>query len=553
MRTVCKRILPVALLGWLAAGAAWAQQPNLIVIMSDDQGTNAVSAYGPGVGGAVSTPNIDRIASQGVKFSNAFGVDQICAPNRATLLTGKYGHRHGVLRNGDVFDGSQTTVVDLLRSAGYRTAIIGKWHLVSSPGDAGFDYWNVFAAGTISYQDPIFDRNGVVTPSTGYATDLLTLDAIQWIDANRARPGPFALFIMHKAPHAPYVPAGRHRSLQATDLAHPATFDDRWTGRATPAQLPKLRLRPNLLARWQSASYQELGKAPLPHGLSTAEEEDWIYQQYARDFLRTLAGLDESVGLVLDYLDMKNDEAGRLADHTVVIYTGDNGNLVGEHFSFAKQRPYEEVLRVPLLVRAPGAAPGSVVSQTVINTDLAPTLLDFAGATIPGDMQGRSLLELLSSSPPADWRTSFYFNHSQWDATSVVPYNGIRTSRYKLIHHYGTEWGGEPAWELIDLEMDPEERTNLYQDPEYAEVIAQLKTELVDWQLGLGITPTVTSCLGDMNYDGIFSGSDVSAAKRCIGLPAEGACAQADLDGNAYISANDVLRIGRAFGQSCPP
>jgi len=553
MRTVRKRILLVVLLGLLAAEATRAAHPNLIVIVSDDQGTNAVSAYGPGVGGAVSTPNIDRIANQGVRFSNAFGVDQVCAPNRATLLTGKYGHRNGVLQNGDVLDASQTTVADLLKTAGYRTAIIGKWHLVSNPGDAGFDYWNTLLLAEPPYKDPFFDRNGVLKPSSGYSTDLITADAIQWLDANRNAPGPFALFIMHNAPHAPYVPAGRHRSLHAAELPRPATFDDRWTGRAPPAQLPSFRLRPNLLETWLGPSYQALGKERLPAGLSDAEEEDWIYQQYAKDYLRTLAALDESVGLVLDYLEMKRDEVGRLADHTVVIYTGDNGNLVGEHFSFAKRRPYEEVLRVPLLMRGPGVPAGSVVPQTVINTDTAPTLLALAGAAIPGDMQGRSWLELLDGSPPADWRTSFYFNHFHWNARHVVPYNGIRTSRYKLIHHHGTEWGGDPAWELIDLEADPEERTNLYDDPQYAGVIGQLKSELIGLQHGLGITPIVTTCPGDMNYDGLFSALDATLARRCLGAPAVGACAQADLDGNAIVTANDVIRIGRTLGQTCPP
>jgi arylsulfatase A-like enzyme len=541
----------VSLVVLMTASMARAEQPNLIVIMGDDLGTNAVSAYGPGIGGVVSTPSIDRIAGEGARFSNAFGVDQVCAPNRATLLTGKYGHRHGVLRNGSVFDASQTTVVDLLKAAGYRTAIIGKWHLTSSPGDAGFDYWNIFADGQPPYANPNFNRNGVVTPSTGYATDLITTDAIDWLTANKEDAGPFALFVMHKAPHGPYVPAARHQSLYPTDLPHPTTFDDRWAGRTPLAQQPRLRLLPDLLATWLGAQFQALGKASLPSGLSIPQQEDWMFQQYAKDYLRTLAGLDESVGSILAYLDANHDETGLLADHTVVIFTGDNGNLVGEHFSYAKQRPYEEVLRVPLLMRGPGVAPGSVVSQTVINTDTAPTLLDLAGVATPADMQGRSVLPLLDGSPPPDWRTSFYFNHYQWDVTNVIPYRGIRTPRFKLIQHDATELGGPEAWELIDLQTDPDELTNVYDDEQYAGVVRTLEAELLGWQADLGVPTIASTCPGDVNLDGVIGSLDVSFVRRCLGLAATGACTLADFDGNGFISSVDFIRTGRAYGKSC--
>ena len=544
--------LAIATVGLLIfASIARAQQPNLIVIMSDDQGTNAVSAYGPGVGGVVSTPNIDRIATEGVKFTNAFGVDQVCAPNRATLMTGKYAHRHGVRQNGDIFDASQATVVDLLKAAGYRTAIIGKWHLRSSPGEAGFDYWNVIVNSDLLYSNVNFDRNGVVNATTGYVSDLITADAIAWLTANCRDAGPFALFIMHKAPHGPFIPASRHESLYAADLARPLTFDDRWTGRAQPAQQPSLRLVPHRMTTWLSPAFQALGKAQLPDGLSIDQQEDWIYQQYAKDYLRTLAGLDESVGSILDYLDANHDETGLLADDTVVIFTSDNGNLVGEHFSFAKRRPYEEVLRVPFLMRYPGVAPGMLVSQTVLNTDTAPTLLDFAGVAIPADVQGRSLLDLLDGSPPADWRTSFYFRHYQWDAQKVVPYYGIRTSRYKLINHYGTEWGGEPAWELIDLQTDPGELTNVYDEAQYAGVIHDLKWEIANWQVILGIQRDVVGCAGDMNGDGIITQIDLFYVRSCLGSLAEGACLPADADGNGFVSLSDVIRSSRAVGRTC--
>jgi arylsulfatase A-like enzyme len=192
-----------------------------------------------------------------------------------------------------------------------------------------------------------------------------------------------------------------------------------------------------------------------------------------------------------------------------------------------------------------------VVSQTVINTDTAPTLLDLAGVATPGDMQGRSLLELLGGSPPADWRTNFYFNHYQWGANNVVPYYGIRTSRYKLINHYGRDWGGRPAWELIDLEADPDERTNVYDDAQYASVVPQLKAELLSVATGIGISPVVNPCPGDMDGNGVIGIADVLSVRKCFGLRAEGTCTLADFDGNGFVSVSDVIRARQAFGKSC--
>jgi arylsulfatase A-like enzyme len=546
------RVILVSLVWLILSGAARAQ-PNLIVIMSDDQGTNAVSAYGPGIGGVVSTPNIDRIASEGVLFVNAFGVDQTCAPNRATLLTGKYGHRNGVMRNGDRLDAAQTTVADVLKAAGYRTVIIGKWHLVTAPRNLGFDDWSIFVEDNPPYANPRFDRYGELAAPAGYVTDLITAEATAWLDENRAEPGPFALFLMHKAPHSPFVPAARHESLYPDDLPRPETFDDRWLGRAPPAQLPSRRLVPDLMTIWLGEAFQSLGKALLPGGLSAEQEEDWIYQQQAKDYLRTLAALDESVGEVLAYLDAHHDERGLLASNTAVIYTSDNGNLVGEHFSWGKSRPYEEALRVPLLLRAPGVASGVVVSQTVLNTDTAPTLLDLAGVAIPGDMQGRSVLELLSGPPPPDWRTGFYFNHYEWGVGRVVPYFGIRTPRYKLIRHYGREWGGAPAWELIDLETDPGERTNVYDDPQYAGVAHALKWEVVMSQMSLDIRRAVVACPGDLNGDGFVGTSDLPLVQACRGSLAEGACEAADFDGDGIVTTRDWGLFGQTYGRSCNP
>ena len=449
--------------------------PNVVYIMTDDHTVQMMSAYDST---RASTPNLDRIADGGALFLNSFVTNALCAPSRAVLLTGKYSHVNGQRSNQDTFDGSQQTFPKLLQAVGYQTAMVGKWHLKSEP--TGFDYWNVLP-GQGSYHDPEFIEMGERKKHTGYVTDLITDFAIDWI-GKRDPEKPFLLLYHHKAPHGQWVPKAEHEALFADqEIPHPPTFNDDLSGRAAAVQASNSRLVPELLRRW--AGWERFGKSAIPEGLDEAETLDWMYQQYVKDYMRVMHSVDENVGRFLDYLD----ESG-LAENTIVIYTSDNGMFVGDHGMFDKRLMYEHPLRTPLAIRYPaGVQAGTRIEGFALHTDFAPTILDYAGVEVPADMQGRSLRPLLEGETPADWRKSFYYHY--WEYPSgheVVPHYGVRTDRYKLIHHYDTRWGGEAEWELIDLETDPEELRNQYDDPANAEVVAELQAELERLRTELG-------------------------------------------------------------------
>ncbi|MEZ5395313.1 MAG: sulfatase [Bryobacterales bacterium] len=412
-------------------------------------------------------------------FRNAFVTNALCAPSRATLLTGKCSHANGQRSNQDTFDGSQPTFPKMLQSAGYQTAMIGKWHLKSDP--TGFDYWNILP-GQGAYYDPKFIEMGEEKQHQGYVTDLITDFAIDWID-KRDPEKPFLLLYHHKAPHGQWQPAERHKDLWADEeLPHPATFDDDLSGRAEAVQRNNSRLNPELLKRW--GGWQRLGKQPIPEGLSEDETNDWIYQQYVKDYLRVMVAVDENVGRFLDYLD-----EARLSENTLIIYTSDNGMFMGDHFLFDKRLMYEEPMRVPLAVRYPaGIKAGTDIDSFALNVDYAPTMLDYAGVPVPADMQGRSLRPVLEGNTPEDWRRAFYYHYYEWpNGHHVAPHYGVRTERYKLIHHYDDRYGGPTAWELIDLQADPEERRNAIEDPAYADTVTELKTQLEGLRTDLGV------------------------------------------------------------------
>jgi len=443
------------------------QRPNILYIMTDDHAPQMMSAYDST---RASTPNLDRIAREGMMFRNSFVTNSLCAPSRAVLLTGKYSHKNGQLGNRETFDGSQPTFPKMLQAAGYQTAIVGKWHLKSEP--TGFDYWNVLP-GQGRYLDPVLIETGEEKTHRGYVTDVITDLALSWL-RNRDPDRPFALLYHHKAPHAEWVPNPKHESLFENEMiARPPTFDDDYAGRADPIKMATNRLVPDLLSRWRRWG-PELAKED-PGDLEGEQLREWMYQQYVKDYLRVMKSVDDNVGRVLDFLD----EQG-LAENTLVIYTSDNGKFVGDHFMFDKRLMYEGPLRIPLVVRYPPAiAPGSKTETYSLNVDYAPTLLDYAGLDIPVDMQGRSLRPILEGAVPTDWRQSIYYQY--WEPPgghNVERHYGIRTNRHKLIYYHGSDYGGEPAWELIDLQADPNEYTNLYDNPEYAETVATLKGEL---------------------------------------------------------------------------
>ena len=438
-------------------------RPNVVVIMTDDHATQMMSAYGSE---RASTPNLDRIAEEGMIFRNSFCTNPLCAPSRATLITGKYSHSNGQRGNRDIFDGSQPTLPKMLQHAGYRTAIVGKWHLRSEP--SGFDYWNVLP-GQGRYRNPTLIEMGEEHRHSGYVSTIITDLAVEWI-RDRDRTRPFLLFLHHKAPHGQWVPDENHEGLFEDErVPRPESFDDDYAGRAAPIRNATNRLVPDLLARWRTWG-AELAKED-PGDLAGEELAEWMYQQYVKDYKRVMVSVDENVGRFLDFLE---DEG--LADDTLVIYTSDNGKFVGDHFMFDKRLMHEESLRIPLAVRYPRAiAAGSETGAFALNVDFAPTILDYAGVAVPEDVQGRSLRPVLEGRQPADWRDSFYFQYFEPPGGhNVIPHYGVRTERYKLVRHEA----GDGVWEFVDLESDPLEYRNEYENPRYSAQVLELREEL---------------------------------------------------------------------------
>jgi len=448
----------LALPQWLYAKAAPGDRPNIIFIMADDHASHALSCYGSAIN---QTPNLDRLAKEGMRFNNCFCTNSICAPSRAVILTGKYSHLNGVIDNLKRFDGGQVTFPKLLQQAGYETAMIGKWHLKSHP--TGFDYWNVLP-GQGKYHNPQFIEMGQRKKYTGYVTDLITDFCLDWLK-QRKSDKPFLLMYHHKAPHRNWQPDEKHAKMyDNVDIPVPETFDDDYKTRSNAAREQTMTISHHLRVPGDT-------KIEPPEDLAGRALEHWKYQRYIKDYLRCVASIDDNVGRLLKYLD----ESG-LAENTVVVYTSDQGFFLGDHGWFDKRFIYEESLRMPLLVRYPKEIKsGSVNGDIVLNLDFAPTFLGFAGVAVPSDMQGRSFRSLLGGKTPKDWRTSMYYHYYEYPIVHMVKrHYGVRTKRYKLIHFYYDI----DAWELYDLRNDPNELNNLYGNPTYADITSKLRAEL---------------------------------------------------------------------------
>jgi arylsulfatase A-like enzyme len=423
--------------------------------MADDHAAHAVGAYGSKVN---KTPQIDRIARGGVRFSNCFVTNSICTPSRAVILTGKYSHINGV-PVFNTFDGRQPHLAKYLQSAGYHTGMIGKWHLGSDP--TGFTYWNILP-GQGRYHDPVFIDMGKRKVLKGYCTDVITDLALKFLQ-DRPKDRPFFLMCHHKAPHRPWQPDEKHRKRwEKVTVPEPATFNDDYARRCDAAREATMRIDRNLTPT-------DLKQKP-PAGLKGQALKKWMYQRYMRDYLACVESVDDNVGRLLDYLDKSG-----LAASTIVVYTSDQGFFLGDHNWYDKRFMYEESLRMPLLVRWPGKVKaGTVRDDMVINADFAPTLLDAAGVKVPADMQGRSFLPLLQGVRPKDWRTSMYYRYYHYPQHHrVQPHYGVRTGRYKLIYFNKIK-----EWELYDLKKDPREVRNVYAEPGYAATVKTLKKEL---------------------------------------------------------------------------
>ncbi|VGO13974.1 Arylsulfatase [Pontiella desulfatans] len=486
-----------ALLSLAFAATANIKQPNIVFVFSDDHATQAVSAYGGRLAAVAPTPNLDRIAANGMRFNRCMVGNSICGPSRATILTGKHSHMNGFMRNeASTFDGSQQTFPKLLRSAGYQTAIIGKWHLDSEP--TGFDHWEILPGQGVYYK-PEFQTATGTYEEQGYVTDVITDKAIQWLDQTRDPDKPFILMVQHKAPHREWSPSLKYLTeFDDVEIPEPDTLFDTLEGRGKAAKEQdqsldiamqlgkdlkiwehdvfnelekriKRRLTPEQLAKWDAA-YGPKNKKFMEANLKGKDLIRWKYQRYLKDYLRCIKSVDDSVGQIQHHL-----EKSGLLENTVFIYSSDQGFYLGEHGWFDKRFMYDESFRTPLLISWPGTTrPGSVNSDLVSNLDFAETFLEIAGVNIPSDMQGLSLVPILKGRTPKDWRNSVYYHYYEYPGWHMVHrHEGAYDGRYKLLNFYDL---GE--WELYDLKTDPNEMTNVYQRPEYAEVAKQMHREL---------------------------------------------------------------------------
>ena len=467
-----------------ASSAVAAERPNILFIFTDDHAYQSISAYGSKIN---QTPNIDRIARDGMLFNRCYVTNSICGPMRAVIQTGKYSHQNGFLVNGNKFDGHQQTFPKLLQGAGYQTAVIGKWHLGEHMPPQGYDYSEVLI-GQGPYYNPAMLRNGKRTTHVGYTTDIITDLALDWLK-QRDDEKPFMLMYQHKAPHRNWEPGPKHLTMyDDVDIPEPESLFDDYSGRGTPAKTqdmtiaktmtdrdlklePPRNFTPEQLKAW-NAAYGPKNKAFREANLSGKDLVRWKYQRYIKDYLRCIASVDDNIGRMLDYLDQTG-----LADNTIVIYCSDQGFYLGEHGWFDKRWMYEESLRTPMMVRWPGVVkPGTTNNDIVSPLDFAETFLDIADVDIPSDMQGASLVPVLQGNTPADWRKSFYYHYYEFPGWhDVRRHYGVTDGRYKLIRFYEPD---VDQWELFDLQTDPQEMTSVYDDPKFTRVRTQLTAEL---------------------------------------------------------------------------
>lgn len=478
------------------------KQYNIVYIMTDDHTAQMMSCYDHRY---METPNLDRIAADGVRFTNSFVANSLSGPSRACMVTGKHSCANKFYDNSScVFDNTQQTFPKLLQKAGYQTALVGKWHLESLP--TGFDYWQILPGQGDYYNPDFIAQDGSRVHKEGYVTNLITDDAIDWMENKRDKEKPFCILIHHKAIHRNWMADTCHLALyEDKEFALPDNFFDDYEGRpAAAAQEMSIvkdmdmiydlkMLRPDKKSRLKSLYQAFIGRmndaqraawdkfygpviedfyAKNPQGKELA---NWKFQRYMRDYMKTVKSLDDNVGRVLDYLKEKG-----LDENTLVVYTSDQGFYMGEHGWFDKRFMYEESMRTPLIMRLPkDFTRRGDISEMVQNIDYAPTFLQLAGVEVPEDIHGISLLPLLKGEQPEDWRTSLYYHFYEYPAEHAVKrHYGIRTERYKLIHFYNDI----DTWELYDLQNDPTEMHNIYGNPDMQEVITDLKAQLLQLQ-----------------------------------------------------------------------
>ncbi|MBK8776456.1 MAG: sulfatase [Saprospiraceae bacterium] len=483
------------------------KRPNILFIMADDHAYQAISAYSNRL---INTPNIDKIAKGGMLFTNASVTNSICAPSRATILTGKHTHINGKIDNIMPFDTTQKTFPELFQKAGYQTAMYGKLHFGNNP--KGVDDFMILP-GQGSYINPKFITPKGDTTITGYVTDIITDLTINWLDKKRDKEKPFLMMYLHKAPHRSWWPSPEKFKLFSKKVfPEPETFFDDYKNRGSASKTAKMTISNEMLLSYdnkvlpedigemgilddpRNRSYfeeseytrmneeQKLLYQPIldsisndfkAHWLSMSEKEkvSWKYQRYMQDYLGCISSVDDNVGRVLNYLD----ESG-LAENTIVIYTSDQGFYLGEHGWFDKRFIYNESFKTPLLIRWPHViTAGTTNDEMVQNLDFAQTFLEAAQIEAPGDMQGKSLVPLLKGDTKHWDREAVYYHYYEYPAEHMVKrHYGIVTKEYKLVHFYYDV----DEWELYDRKKDPQEMTNVYNDPAYAAIVSKLHQEL---------------------------------------------------------------------------
>ena len=486
--------------------------PNIIFIMSDDHAYQAISSYSDKL---IQTPNIDRLATEGMIFKNACVTNSICAPSRAVILSGKHSHLNGKIDNIFPFDTTQITFPQLLQNSGYQTAMFGKLHFGNNP--KGFDQFKILPGQGWYYNPEFITKFDGRDTIEGYTTDIITDMSIDWLKEERKEDKPFLLMYLHKAPHREWLPAKRHYTEYLNKhFPEPETLFDDYEGRGRAAKESEMNLLTHMnwagdskippevmdelgiseTAHWDKKAYErtvgrltkkqkeewdhayapmiEQFKRDYPN-MSDRDLMKWRYQRYMQDYLGSIAAVDEGVGKVLDYLDETD-----LAENTIVVYTSDQGFYLGEHGWFDKRFIYNESFKTPLLVRWPDVIkPGSVNTQMVQNLDFANTFLDLANVTAPSDMQGVSLLPLFEGNN-SQFRDAVYYHYYEYPSVHMVKrHYGIVTEEFKLVHFYYDV----DEWELYDRHNDPHELTNVYHDASYKSIVAELTDQLAELRI----------------------------------------------------------------------
>jgi arylsulfatase A-like enzyme len=469
--------------------------PNIVFIYTDDHSQAAISAYGSTMN---KTPNIDRLAAEGMRFTQSFVANSICGPARACILSGSHSHANGMIHNVAKFRQDIPTFAKEMQANGYQTAMVGKWHISGKP--VGFDYYGI----TRDYYLASVDTKKGEIPLTGYTTEVITDLTLDWIN-KRDKEKPFVAWVCHSAVHRTWMPGPQYLTrYDDVMIPEPRTLFDDYKGRSPGATRAQMRISRDLFpaydlklpitgegyldrfarerqkhmtpenaAAWHAA-YGPKNKAFADAKLSGKALTSWNFQRYAKDYLRCVDAVDDSVGKILSYLE-KND----LDDNTIVIYSSDQGFFVGEHGWYDKRWMYDPSMRTPLIVRWPGVTDkGTLCDRLVQNIDMAPTMLDAAGLSVPKEMQGKSLVPLLKGEQPSDWRDAVYYHYQMDDGKQksshvVAKHYGVRTSRYKLMYVYEHDY-----WELYDMKHDPDEMTNRYRDPEYRSIAKKLTAKL---------------------------------------------------------------------------